>query len=82
MAQKKKTSKKVHKEEGLVCPVCQLVGCLREMSDRKSDFCKHMNNSWIEFLEGVKCLIDERIDTAKKSGKQKKSRLSRIKVQD
>ena len=82
MAQRKKTSKRIEKEEGVVCPVCQLVGCLRDMSDRKSDFCKHMNNSWIEFLEGVRCLVDERIKAAKKRAKKGKSKLTKIKVED
>jgi len=82
MAQKKRTGKKTKKEEAPACPVCQLTACFREMADKKSPVFDHLNKSWIEFLEGARCLVDERIKAAKKRGKTKKSRLSKIKVED
>jgi hypothetical protein len=41
-----------------------------------------MTNARIEFLEGIKSLIDERIETMKKGAGKKKSRLTRIEVED
>jgi hypothetical protein len=82
MAPKKKTSKKAKKEEDLGCPVCQIKECIKEMTDRKSPAFDHLNKSWIEFLEGVRCLVDERIKAAKKRAKKGKSKLTKIKVED
>jgi hypothetical protein len=82
MAPKKRAKKTTEKEEGFVCPVCVLLGCLRDMTDRKSAFLQHMNNARIEFLEGVKSLIDERIEAIKKGGGTRKSKLTKIKVED
>lgn len=76
----KKTEK--NKEEAFVCPVCLLLGCLRETVDRESPFFEHMNNARIEFLEGIKSLIDQRIEAIKKGGGSRKSRLTKIKVED
>ena len=82
MAGKKRTSKTKEKEEGIVCPMCMLLGCLRDVTDRKSAFFQHMNNARIEFLEGIKSLIDERIEAMKKGTGTRKSRLTKIKVED
>jgi len=82
MAGKKRTSKTKEKEEGFVCPMCMLLGCLKDLTDRKSAFFQHMNNARIEFLEGIKSLIDERIDAIKKGTGTRKSRLTKIKVED
>lgn len=77
---RKKTPKKT--EDGFVCPVCVLLGCLKDLTDRKSGFFEHMNNARIEFLEGIKSLIDERIQDIKKGTGSKNSRLTKIKVED
>jgi len=82
MATKKKENKKAETEGGFVCPLCLAVGCLRDVVDRESPFFKHMNNARIEFLEGVKALIDARIEAVKKGAKGKKSGLTKIKVED
>jgi hypothetical protein len=81
MAQKK-TSKKGKEEQAPDCPVCQMTEWFRDMTDMKTPAFDHLNKSWIEFLEGVRCLVDERIKAAKKRGKNKKSKLSKIKVED
>lgn len=82
MASKKTTKKTMEKEEGFVCPMCMLLGCLRDVTDRKSAFFEHMKNARIEFLEGIKSLIDERIEAMKKGTGTRKSRLTKIKVED
>lgn len=82
MATKKKAKKAGEKGEDFVCPLCLALGCLRDMADSKSPFFKHMNNARIEFLEGIKTLIDAQIEAAKKGAKGKKSGLTKIKVED
>jgi hypothetical protein len=82
MAPKKTEKRTAEKEQDLVCPVCLLIGCFRDMVDRKSPFFEHMSNARIEFLEGIKSLIDARIDTLKKGAGSKKSKLTKIKVED
>ena len=78
----KKRRKKIAEEETFVCPMCVLVGCVREMVDRESPFFEHMNNARIEFLEGIKALVDARIQAMKKGTASKKSKLTKIKVED
>jgi hypothetical protein len=82
MAPKKTAKKTVEEEEKFVCPMCLVVRCLKDMVDRKSPFFEHMKNARIEFLEGIKSLIDERIETIKKGTETRKSRLTKIKVED
>ena len=82
MAPKKTAKKAAEKDQDLVCPVCDVLGCLRDVVDRNSPFFEHMNNAGIEFLEGIKSLIDARIDTLKKGAGAKKSKLTKIKVED
>ena len=82
MAPKKKAEKRAEKEKGFVCPMCFVAGCLKDMVDRKSDFFEHMTNARIEFLEGIKSLIDSHIEAIKKETGRKKSKLTRIKVED
>ncbi|MCK4487384.1 MAG: hypothetical protein KAU38_11560 [Desulfobacterales bacterium] len=82
MAPKKTAKKTAEEEESFVCPMCLVVRCLRDMVDRKSPFFEHMNNARIEFLEGIKSLIDERIEAIKKGAGTRKSRLTKIKVED
>lgn len=82
MAPRKRTKKTPERNEEFVCPVCTLFDCLRGMTDRKSAFFEHMTNARIEFLEGIKSLIEERIETMKKGAGNKKSRLTKIKVTD
>ena len=71
------------KEERLECPLCLLFSKLKEMGGRKSEFWGHMNNARIEFLEGIKSLIDERIEALKKTKeKTRGKRFSKIEVGD
>ena len=82
MAPKKTAKKTAKKEQDILCPVCLLVECVRDMAGRESPFFQHMNNAGIEFLEGIKALIDSRIEAMKKGARSKKSKLTRIKVED
>ena len=69
------------REEALECPLCLFFSKLKEMGGTKSEFWGHMNNSRIEFLEGIKSLIDDRIETLKRAReKPKGKRFSKIEV--
>jgi hypothetical protein len=71
------------KEEGLECPFCLFFSKLKEVGGRKSEFWGHINNARIEFLEGIKSRIDERIETLKKTReKTKGKRFAKIEVGD
>jgi hypothetical protein len=82
MATKRRVKKTSEKEEEAVCPICVVQKCVREMAEKNAAFFEHMNNARIEFLEGIKSLIDIQIESAKKDGKGKRSRLTKIKVED
>ena len=82
MAAKKRVNKKADKDEAFVCPVCVLLSCVRDLVDTGSPVFKHMNNARVEFLEGIKALIDARIQVIKKGTGSKRSRLMKIKVED
>ena len=78
MAPKNTAKKTTEEEENFICPMCLVVRCLRDMVDKKSPFFEHMNNARIEFLEGIKSLIDGRIEAVRKGTGTKKSRLTKI----
>jgi hypothetical protein len=82
MAAKKKATRTAEQEEDFICPMCFAVRCLRDTVNRRSPFFEHMNNARIEFLEGIKSLIEERIQTMKKGTRTRKSSLTKIKVED
>ncbi len=82
MPAKKRVNKKADKDEAFVCPVCVLLGCVRDLVDTESPVFKHMNNARVEFLEGIKALIDGRIQAIKRETGSKRSRLMKIKVED
>ena len=77
MAAKKKDS-----EEKIVCPVGTLFADLEKSFGAKSPFYKHMNRARIEFLKGIKSLLDERIERLeKKNSKKASTKMTRVKVE-
>ena len=82
MAPKKTTRRTTDKEEDFICPVCLLGRGLRDLAGRDSPFFEHMRNARVEFLEGLKALIDAQIKAVKKGAGSKKSKLTKIKVED
>ena len=45
------------------CPMGKFLGDVERAFDKKSGFFQHMNQSQIEFLRGIKSLVDGRIET-------------------
>ena len=70
------------KEERNICPVGTFFMDLDKTFGRKSPFYKHMTRSKIEFLKGVKSLLDERIEYLEKKSSQKTAtKLTKVKVE-
>ena len=66
-----KAEAKSGKQE-MVCPICRLLADVCECFEAKSDFLGHLNNARLEILEGIKSLIDARIEALRKRGKKEK----------
>jgi len=76
MAQKK------NDEHVFECPVGKFFSDLDNVFGRKSEFAKHMTQSRIEFLKGIRSLVDERIDTLEKQRSTRgKKKMTKIKVE-
>ncbi len=70
------------KEEKIICPVGTFFTDLEKTFGRKSPLYKHMNRSKLEFLKGVKLLLDERIERLeKKDSKKTSAKMTKVKVE-
>jgi hypothetical protein len=70
------------KNEGICCPVGTFFEDLEKAFGKKSPFYKHMTQSKIEFLKGIKSLLDERIEhLEKKSSKKAGAKMTKVKVE-
>jgi len=70
------------KEERIFCPVGTFFTDLEKTFGRKSQFYNHMTRSMIEFLKGVKSLLDDRIECLEKRGFEKAgAELTKVKVE-
>jgi hypothetical protein len=75
-------AEKKGKEERITCPVGSFFMDLDKTFGRKSPFYEHMTRSKIEFLKGVKSLLDERIEYLEKKGSKKAgAKLTKVKVE-
>ena len=73
---------KKDKEERIFCPVGTFFTDLEKNFGRKSQFYSHMTRSKIEFLKGVKSLLDDRIECLEKRGSEKAgAKLTKVKVE-
>ena len=66
-----KSEAKTEKQE-LVCPICRLLSEVCECFEGKSELLTHLNNARIEILEGIKGLIESRLETLRKRTKKEK----------
>ncbi len=75
-------AEKKSKEDRITCSVSTFITDLEKTFGRKSSFYKHMTRSRIEFLKGVKSLLDERIEYLEKKGSKKaETKLTKVKVE-
>ena len=84
MAEKKseQESKKKSQQESTGCPVGSFFEDLEQAFGKKSQFFEHMTQSKLEFMKGIRSLLDARIDNLEKrrSGKAGK-KMTKIKVE-
>jgi hypothetical protein len=74
--------KKKGSEERSICPVGTFFADLEKTFGRKSQFFNHLTRSKIEFLKGVKSLLDDRIECLEKRGSEKAGvKLTNVKVE-
>ena len=77
-----KMAEKKSKEQMDVCPVGKFFMDLEDVMGEKSNFFKHMTRSRVEFLKGIRSLLDERIDYFEKKGSKKTAKkMTKIKVE-
>ena len=76
MAQKKS------EEYVFECPVGKFFADIDKIFGKKSEFAKHMTQSRIEFLKGIRSLVDERIESLEKQHSSRgKKKMTKIKVE-
>ena len=66
----------------VVCPVGKFFTDLEDVMGKKSKFFEHMTRSKVEFLKGIRSLLDERIEHYEKKGSKKSGKkMTKIKVE-
>jgi hypothetical protein len=75
-------SKEKHEKDMAYCPVGRFFMDLEKVAGSKSKFFEHLNNSRIEFLRGIRALVDERIEKLeKKARKRGEKKADKIEVE-
>ena len=75
-------AEKKGKEEKIICPVGTFFTDIEKAFGKNSSFYKHMTRSRIEFLKGVKSLLDDRIERLeKKYSKKNGAKMTKVKVE-
>lgn len=75
-------AKKMNEEEMIGCPVGEFFRDLENIFGKKSKFFEHMTQSRIEFLKGIRALVDERIENLEKRRSTKAGKkMTKIKVE-
>ena len=74
-------ARKKDKYQAVDCPVGRFFKDLEGCMGKESTFFKHMTRSKVEFLKGIRSLLDERIDRYEKSGSKKTDKkMTKIKI--
>jgi hypothetical protein len=75
-------AEKKSKDDRITCPLSTFITDLEKTFGRKSPFYKHMTQSKIEFLKGVKSLLDDRIERLEKENSKKTgAKMTKVKVE-
>ena len=75
-------AEKKSKEESFECPVGTFLKELNGVFGRRSPFFEHMTQSKVEFLKGIRSLLDERIENLEKKNTTKsRKKMTNIKVE-
>ena len=72
---------KKNKKQAVACPVGKFFTELEDVMGKKSKFFEHMTRSRVEFLKGIRSLLDERIAYYERKGSKKTAgKMTKIKV--
>ena len=72
---------KKNKEKMVMCPVGKFFMDLEDFMGKRSTFFEFMTRSKVEFLKGLRSVLDERIDYYEKKGSRKGGKkMTKIKV--
>ena len=66
------------------CPLCFIVGSLRQVTRQHHEFFDHLNNAQIEILQGFKLFIEQRLsalDQRKREAETEVKKASKIKLE-
>lgn len=75
-------AEKSEKSQSAGCPVGTFFREMENVCGRTSPFFKHMSRSRIEFLKGIRSLIDARIETLEKEAASKpEKKMTKIEVE-
>jgi hypothetical protein len=73
---------KKNEDQRTDCPMGRFFRELEDVMGKKSAFFEHMSRSRLEFLKGIRSLLDERIDYYEKKGSKKpRQKMTKIKVE-
>jgi len=61
--------KKAEEKRTMLCPLCMMMEAMGQCAERHEDFVKHMRNARVEFLEGIRSVIDAHIEDLQDKGK-------------
>jgi hypothetical protein len=74
-------AEKKNREQMVICPVGKFFMDLEGIMGKQSKFFDHMIRSRVEFLKGIRALLDEGIDYYEKKGSKKSGKkLTKIQV--
>jgi hypothetical protein len=77
----RKMAAKKNNEQLMDCPVGRFFVDFEGCMGRKSKFFKHMTRSKVEFLKGIRSVLDDRIDHYEKKGSKKNGKkMTKIKI--
>jgi hypothetical protein len=76
-------AKEKNNEEVVLCPVGRFFLDLEEGFGKQSEFFEHLQRSRVEFLKGIRSLVDERIGKLekKKPSRSRKKKKTKIEVE-
>jgi len=74
--------KKAETKSKVLCPLCMMMDALGSCADQHREFVGHMRNARIEFLEGIKSVIDSHITDLREKGKSGSGSFTKVEVTD
>ena len=81
MTEKEKKRTESYECEGIPCPFRFLASCFQGMFQPHPEFRKHLYNSRIEFLKGIRSLLDDCIENLERKGERGGKKAVKVEVE-